>query len=249
MNMKNPLNLDIEKIVAYLLFDMKWNDVLKIHCLTNEYDMSNTDFDDYYKEGVELWLEAKHLIEKGIELYKGDEESYLFVESDNFILIFDFMEWGDVSLIYSPKEYRNHINIGDKDTNINNTDIDDAIHILRSSTSKLNLYKITNIFNEMGYKYGFSDEITPSRLMDTVCSITKSAMKCAFVSDSDGGYSSCGRFMVHYGKKEDDLYVCFTPIEAMSRMPMLDGKEFHPYDDIANGAPQATYKIADEITN
>ena len=242
MKTNNPLNLDIEKITAYLLFDMKWNDVLKIHCLTNEYDMSNTDFDDYYKEGVELWLEAKHLIERGIELYKGDEESYLFVESDNFILIFDFMEWGDVSLIYSPKEYRNHINIGNKD-------IDDAAHIIRSSTSKLNLYKIANIFNEMGYEYAFSNQITPNSLMDTVCSITKSAMKCAFESDSDGGYSSCGRFMVHYGKKEDDLYVCFTPIEAMSRMPMLDGKEFHPYDDIADGAPQATYQIADEMTN
>ena len=35
MNMKNSLNLDIEKIVACLLFDMKWNDVVKIHCLTN----------------------------------------------------------------------------------------------------------------------------------------------------------------------------------------------------------------------
>lgn len=242
MKISNPLNLDIEKIIAYLLFDMKWNDVLKIHCLTNEYDMSNTVFDDYYKEGVELWLEAKHLIERGIELYKGDEESYLFVESDNFILIFDFIEWGDVSLIYSPKEYRNHINIGNKD-------IDDTTHILRSSTSKLNLYKITNIFNEMGYKYGSSNEITPNRLMDIVCSITKSAMKCAIESDSDGGYSSCGRFMVHYGKKEDDLYVCFTPIEAMSRMPMLDGTVFHSYDDIANGVPQATYQIPDKTNN
>ena len=242
MKMKNPLNLDIEKIVAYLLFDMKWNDVLKIHCLTNEYDMSNSEFDDYYKEGVELWIEAKHLIERGIELYKGNEESYLFVESDNFILIFDFMEWGDVSLIYSPKEYRNHINISNKDT-------DDAAHIIRSSTSKLNLYKIANIFNEMGYEYAFSNQITPNSLMDTVCSITKSAMKCAIESDIDGGYSSCGRFMVHYGKKEDDLYVCFTPIEAMSRMPMLDGKEFHPYDDIANGAPQATYQIPNEMSN
>ena len=242
MKMSNPLNLDIEKIVAYLLFDMKWNDVLKIHCLTNEYDMSNTDFDDYYKEGVELWLEAKHLIERGIELYKGDEESYLFVESDNFILIFDFMEWGDVSLIYSPKEYRNHINIG-------NTDIDDAIHILRSSTSKLNLYKIANIVNEMGYEYAFSNQITPNSLMDTVCSITKSAMKCAIESDTDGGYSSCGRFMVHYGKKEDDLYVCFTPIEAMSRMPMIDGKEYHPYDDIADGLPYVRYQIPAETTN
>ena len=242
MNMKNTLNLDIEKIVAYLLFDMKWNDVVKIHCLTNEYDMSDSEFEDYYKEGVELWIEAKHLIERGIELYKGNEESYLFVESDNFILIFDFMEWGDVSLIYSPKEYRNHINIGNKDT-------DDAAHIIRSSTSKLNLYKIANIFNEMGYEYAFSNQITPNSLMDTVCSITKSAMKCAIESDTDGGYSSCGRFMVHYGKKEDDLYVCFTPIEAMSRMPMIDGKEFHPYDDIIDGAPHPTYQIADEITN
>ena len=242
MKISNPLNLDIEKIIAYLLFDMKWNDVLKIHCLTNEYDMSKSDFDDYYKEGVELWLEAKHLIERGIELYKGDEESYLFVESDNFILIFDFIEWGDVSLIYSPKEYRNHINIGNKD-------IDDAIHILRSSTSKLNLYKIANIFNEMGYKYGSSNEITPNRLMDTVCSIAKSAMKCAIESDSDGGYSSCGRFMVHYGKKEDDLYVCFTPIEAMSRMPMIDGTEFHSYDDITEDFPHATYQIPDKMNN
>ena len=74
-------------------------------------------------------------------------------------------------------------------------------------------------------------------------------MKCAFVSDSDGGYSSCGRFMVHYGKKEDDLYVCFTPIEAMSRMPMLDGKEFHPYDDIADGLPYVRYQIPAETTN
>ena len=242
MNMKNSLNLDIEKIVAYLLFDMKWNDVVKIHCLTNEYDMSDSEFEDYYKEGVELWIEAKHLIERGIELYKGNEESYLFVESDNFILIFDFMEWGDVSLIYSPKEYRNHINISNKDT-------DDAAHIIRSSTSKLNLYKIANIFNEMGYEYAFSNQITPNSLMDTVCSITKSAMKCAIESDTDGGYSSCGRFMVHYGKKDDDLYVCFTPIETMSRMPMLDGKEFHPYDDIPDGAPHPTYQIADEITN
>ena len=152
------------------------------------------------------------------------------------------MEWGDVSLIYSPKEYRNHINIGNKD-------IDDAAHIIRSSTSKLNLYKIANIFNEMGYAYGSSNEITPNRLMDTVCSITKSAMKCAFVSDSDGGYSSCGRFMVHYGKKDDDLYVCFTPIEAMSRMPMIDGTEFHPYDDILYGAQHPTYQIIDETTN
>lgn len=242
MKISNPLNLDIEKIVAYLLFDMKWNEVVKIHCLTNEYDMSNTDFDDYYNEGVELWLEAKHLIERGIELYKGDEESYLFVESDNFILMFDFMEWGDVTLIYSPKEYRNHINV-------NNKDIDDAMHILRSSTSKLNLYKITNIFNEMDYKYGSSDEITPTCLMDTVCSITKSAMKCAIENDIDCGYSSCGRFIVHYGKKEDDLYVCFTPIEVMSRMPMLDGNEFHPYDDIEDGTPQATYQIPDKMNN
>ena len=166
MKISNTLNLDIEKIVAYLLFDMKWNDVLKIHCLTNEYDMSNSEFDDYYKEGVELWIEAKHLIERGVGLYKGNEESYLFVESDNFILIFDFMEWGDVSLIYSPKEYRNHINISNKDT-------DDAAHIIRSSTSKLNLYKIANIFNEMGYEYAFSNQITPNSLMDTVCSITK----------------------------------------------------------------------------
>lgn len=242
MKTNNPLNLDIEKIVAYLLFDMKWNDVVKIHCLTNEYDMSNSDFDDYYDEGVELWLEAKHLIERGIELYKGDEESYLVVESDNFMLLFDFIEWGDVSLIYSPKEYRNHINI-------NNKNIDDAIHILRSSTSKLNLYKITNIFKEMGYKYGLSDEITPTRLMDNVCSITKSAIKCAIESDSVGGYSSSGRFMAHYGKKENDVYVCFTPIEAMSRMPMVDGKIFHPYDDDAEDLPHATYQITDEMTN
>ena len=55
MNMKNPLNLDIEKIVAYLLFDMKWNDVLKIHCLTNEYDMSNRV---YNIEGVAPTLTA-----------------------------------------------------------------------------------------------------------------------------------------------------------------------------------------------